>query len=134
MAVGQFEPELLYTKEDDKWLIDATGSLELATGDNAEEPMAVCTRIFQGGTLLAKCSSTDHADSSESFGVAGRWSCHGHATRQPTSEPAAALAILITGVKDGGFATYSWGQLVTLAPETESSGEAGAAHEGAAHT
>lgn len=122
MGVGKFDPELLYEKDGDEWVIDATGPVELATGANAEEPMAICTRIFQGGTLLAQCSSTDHADPDESFGVPNRWSCHGHAHRQPTSEPAAALAILITGVGGGGFATYSWGHLVALKERPPSSG------------
>jgi hypothetical protein len=122
MGVGQFDDELFYEKDGDEWVIDAKGPLELATGPNAEDPMAICTRIFQGGTLLAQCSSTDHADPSESFGVAGRWSCHGHAQRQPTAEPAAALAILIAGVGGGGFATYSWSELVTLTQRPASSG------------
>ena len=37
MGVGKFDPELLYEKDGDEWVIDATGPLELATGENAEE-------------------------------------------------------------------------------------------------
>ena len=96
--------------------------------------MAICTRIYQGGKLLAQCSSADHADPSESFGVANRWSCHGHAHRQPTAETAAALAILVTGVQDGGFATYSWAHLVTLKEDERPLAEAGAEREGGAHS
>ena len=122
MGVGKFDSELFYEEDGEEWVIDATGPLELATGAKAEEAMAVCTRIFQGGTLLAQCSSTDHADPGESFGVPNRWSCHGHAARQPTSEPATALAILITGVSGSGFATYSWADLVKLTQRPASSG------------
>jgi hypothetical protein len=81
--------------------------------------MVICVQIFQGGSLLAKCSSADHHEGNSFLpndNSPNEWACEGHVEdgRTPSDGPAVASALLVTSGDKGGFNTYTWTQSLTL--------------------